>query len=374
MEPITKDFLEEYLKPHLLLSEKQNAQWSLEISKEFEQTLPITYKAFNVSLALLIEQSQEMNLLALKLGIMMFDIYRRFYGGYAKPEREGLWEEKSREVLQMTLAWDPESGVSEAQQAEMMRGFVKQNMLMALLMLKVEAETKDNPRKERYFTTVFMHLSVLAAQLNELVGAPAPKKESEAGKITAKEFPKRDRHQETISEDFLKAHFEPQRHFTNAEKLLWQARMESEFRQTLPRTFRAFAASLTVLQRQSKKLAEAAQQLGNIMFDTYREFYGGFMVPERKGLWEENNRVATKIMRAFNPASKASGEKVSKEMQAFARQNFLLAMLMYRVETIVDDRPEQVLGMYEVYLRLVVLAAQLNTLVGLTEKQQAKQN
>jgi hypothetical protein len=47
---------------------------------------------------------------------------------------------------------------------------------------------------------------------------------------------------------------------------------------------------------------------------------------------------------------------------------------MYRVETIVDDRPEQVLGMYEVYLRLVVLAAQLNALVGLTEKQQAKQH
>jgi hypothetical protein len=141
--------------------------------------------------------------------------------------------------------------------------------------------------------------------------------------------------------------------------------MESEFRQTLPRTYRAFVASLAVLQRQSKKLAYATQQLGNIMFDTYREFYGGFVVPERKGLWEQNNRVATKIMRAFNPASKASGEKVSKEMQAFARQNLLLAMLMYRVETIVDDRPEQVLGMYEVYSRLVVLAAQLNTLVGL---------
>jgi hypothetical protein len=66
--------------------------------------------------------------------------------------------------------------------------------------------------------------------------------------------------------------------------------------------------------------------------------------------------------------------KSIKKMQAFARQNLLLAMLMYRVETIVDDRPEQVLGMYEVYLRLVVLAAQLNALVGLTEKQQAKQH
>jgi len=144
--------------------------------------------------------------------------------------------------------------------------------------------------------------------------------------------------------------------------------MESEFRQTLPRTFRAFAASLTVLQRQNKKLAEATQQLGNIMFDAYREFYGGFMAPERKGLWEESNRIAMKIMRTFNPASKASGEKVSKEMQAFARQNLLLALLMYRVETIVEERPEQVLGMYEVYLRLVVLAAQLNTLVGLTKE------
>jgi hypothetical protein len=65
MEPISKDFLEEYLKPHLLLSEKQSSQWNLEISREFEQTLPITHKAFNVSLALLLEQSEEMNLLAL---------------------------------------------------------------------------------------------------------------------------------------------------------------------------------------------------------------------------------------------------------------------------------------------------------------------
>jgi hypothetical protein len=365
MEPITKDFLEEYLKPHLLLSEEQNAQWSLEISKEFEQTLPMTFKAFNVSLALLLERSQEMNLLTLKLGMLMFDIYRRFYGGFAKPERESLWKEKNRELLQMTVACDPESGVSEAKQADMLRGFVKQNTLMALFLLKVEAFVKGHPKGKPYFTEVFMYLAVLAAQLNELVGAPAPKKEPEAGKIAAKEFPKRDRHQETISEDFLKAHFEPQRHFTNAERLLWHARMESEFRQTLPRTYRAFVASLAVLQRQSKKLAYATQQLGNIMFDTYREFYGGFVVPERKGLWEQNNRVATKIMRAFNPASKASGEKVSKEMQAFARQNLLLAMLMYRVETIVDDRPEQVLGMYEVYSRLVVLAAQLNTLVGL---------
>jgi hypothetical protein len=311
MEPISKDFLEEYLKPHLLLSEKQNAQWSLEISKEFEQTLPMTFKAFNVSLALLLERSQEMNLLTLKLGMMMFDIYRRFYGGFAKPERESLWKEKNRELLQMTVACDPESGVSEAQQADMLRGFVKQNTLMALFLLKIEAFVKSHPKGKPYFTEVFMHLAMLAAQLNELVGAP--KKKSEAAPIPVMDFQKKDRRQETISEDFLKAHFEPQRHFTNAERLLWQARMESEFRQTLPRTFRAFAASLTVLQRRSKKLAEAAQQLGNIMFDTYREFYGGFIVPERKGLWEENNRIATKIMRAFNPASKASGEKVSKK-------------------------------------------------------------
>jgi hypothetical protein len=237
---------------------------------------------------------------------------------------------------------------------------------MALFLLKIEAFVKSHPKGKPYFTEVFMHLAMLAAQLNELVGAPAPKKEPEAGKIAAKEFPKRDRHQETIPEDFLKAYLEPQRHFTNAERLLWHARVESEFRQTLPRTCRAFAASLTVLQRQSKKLAHATQQLGNIMFDVYREFYGGFSQPERKGLWEENNRKATQIMRTLNPASKASGEKVSKNMQAFARQNILLALFMYRVESIVEEHPEYELCLYEVYLRLVVLAAQLNTLVGLT--------
>jgi len=145
MEPITKDFLEEYLKPHLLLSKKQSSQWSLDISKEFAQTLPITHKDFNVSLGLLSKQDQAMNLLTLKLGFMMFDMYRRFYGGFARPEREGVWLEKSRAALQMMLTWDPESGVSQDRQVEMMRGFVQQNMLMALLMLKVEAETKDDP-------------------------------------------------------------------------------------------------------------------------------------------------------------------------------------------------------------------------------------
>lgn len=177
---------------------------------------------------------------------------------------------------------------------------------------------------------------------------------------------------ETIPDDFLKMYIEPQRHFTNAERLLWHARVESEFRQTLPRTYRAFAASLTVLQRQSQELAYATQQLDNLMFDIYREFYGGFLQPERKGLWEENNRKATQIMRTLNPASKISGEKVSQNMQALARQNTLLALFMYRVESIVEEHPEYEFFLYEVYLRLVVLATQLNTLVGLTEKQQAK--
>jgi len=37
METITGDFLDDYLKPHLVLSKKQSAQWSLEISKEKEK-------------------------------------------------------------------------------------------------------------------------------------------------------------------------------------------------------------------------------------------------------------------------------------------------------------------------------------------------
>jgi hypothetical protein len=170
MELISKDFLDDYLKPHLVLSKEQSMQWSFEISKEFEQTLPITYKTFTSGLSLLKKMSPEMTVLALELGMLMFDIYRRFYGGFAKPERKGLADEKCGEALQIMMTWEPESGVSRAKQLELLHGFFKQSVLMGFFTLKIRDFTDEHPEEKPYLTAVLMHLAVLAAQLNILVG------------------------------------------------------------------------------------------------------------------------------------------------------------------------------------------------------------
>jgi hypothetical protein len=170
METITKDFLDDYLQPHLVLSKEQSMQWSFEISREFEQTLPITHKAFTSGLSVLKKMSPEMTVLAFELGMLMFDIYRRFYGGFAKPEREGLADGKYGEALQIMMTWEPESGVSRAKQLELLHGFFKQSMLMGFFTLKIRTFTDENLEEKPYLTAVLMHLAVLAAQLNTLVG------------------------------------------------------------------------------------------------------------------------------------------------------------------------------------------------------------
>lgn len=46
MELITREFLDDYLKPHRVFSEKLRTQWGFEMTKVFAQALPVTYKAF----------------------------------------------------------------------------------------------------------------------------------------------------------------------------------------------------------------------------------------------------------------------------------------------------------------------------------------
>jgi len=365
MELITREFLDDYLKPHRVFSKKLSSQWSFEIAKEFEQTLPITHKAFTSGPSLLKKMSPDMMVLTLELGMLMFDVYRRFYGGFAKPEREGMADEKCGDALQIMMTWEPESGVSRAKQTELLHGFFKQSMLMGFFTLKIRNFTDENPKEKPYLTAGLMHLAVLAAQLNELVGAP--KKEPEADQFIAPDFQKKDRRRETIPDDFLQAYLKLQTNFTAADRLLWQARREAEFRRTLPRTQRTFVASLTVLQRRNKDLAFATQQLGNFMFDIYHKFYGSFLLPERKGLWEENNHKASNIMRTLHPANKTRDEKAAQNLQAFVRQNILLGRLMYSAEKMAEANPERELCLYEICLRLATLAAQLNTLVGLAK-------
>ena len=171
MELISKEFLEEYLKTKQIgLSESERKHLNRRLAKEFQKELPETYDCFLTTLSILKTRDSKMNSLAEQLGGLMFDMFRDFYGGFSQPERKGRYLELAREAVRITLTWEPESGVGQDEQTSITRNFIKQNLLMALLLLKVEAVTKGYPQGRPYFSQIFIHLSVLAAQLNELVG------------------------------------------------------------------------------------------------------------------------------------------------------------------------------------------------------------
>jgi len=167
METISEDFLEIYLKPQTGVPWVESLTRILQLSKEFRQTLPLTHKAYFAKLLAVAEQNQLLYQLAFELGGTMFDIYRRFYEGFSQPEQEGNWEKNSRKIRQLL---QPQSGMSEENAVENIRGFVQQDSLMALFMLKVEAFVFKYPETKPLRAAVFANLAVLAAQLNELVG------------------------------------------------------------------------------------------------------------------------------------------------------------------------------------------------------------
>jgi len=167
METISEDFLETYLKPQTGVPWVESLRRILQLSKDFRQTLPLTHKAYFARLMAVAEQNQLLYQLAFELGGTMFDIYRRFYGGFSQSEQEGSWEKSSQKVRQFL---QPQSGMSEEKAVENIRGFVQQDSLMALFMLKVEAFIFKYPETKSLRAIVFADLAALAAQLNELVG------------------------------------------------------------------------------------------------------------------------------------------------------------------------------------------------------------
>ena len=168
METISEDFLEKYLKPHTGIPRSEAVKWALQVSKEFKQALPITYKAFVSSLVPIQNQHALLAQLAFELGMMMFDVYRTFYGGFLHAEREGLWDEMIEKIAEITRK--SSKGMRIENTTEMIRRFVKQDSLIALCMLKVEAFVFIHPEAKPSYTEVFACLTVHAAQLNELVG------------------------------------------------------------------------------------------------------------------------------------------------------------------------------------------------------------
>lgn len=172
MQTIPGEFIDDYLLALRDLTEEQTRQRGLAILKKFEQTLPLTFKDFISAMPLLRKLSPGMADLEFNLGALMFELYRRFYGGFANPEREGLGDEKCREAVQIMLTREPESGVSRAKQTELLHGFFQQSVLMGFVTLQLRNFTDEYPKEKPYLTAVLMHLAVLAAQLNTLVGLP----------------------------------------------------------------------------------------------------------------------------------------------------------------------------------------------------------
>jgi len=170
MATISEDFLEAYLKPQTGVPWVESLTRILQLSKEFRQTLPLTHQAYFARLMAVAEQNQLLYQLAFELGGTMFDIYRRFYGGFSQPEQEGSWEKNTRKIQQLLQTPNSQRGMSEEKAVETIRGFVQQDSLIALFMLKVEAFIFKYPETKSLRAIVFADLAALAAQLNELVG------------------------------------------------------------------------------------------------------------------------------------------------------------------------------------------------------------
>jgi len=170
MKPIPKSFLEEYLKPFFDFSKTQREKWQARAKADFKKSLPQTFEAFLDGVRVLSGLDEPMAELAEEMGLFMFAIYRAYYGRFSRTEREDLWEEKTRKIIEIMLAEDTKNDVGDDTKKRQVRGYVKQNTLMAFLLAQMSLALRDYPEGESHYSQVFVILAILAAQLNELVG------------------------------------------------------------------------------------------------------------------------------------------------------------------------------------------------------------
>ena len=170
MKPIPKSFLEEYLKPFGGFLKTQRAKWQARVKADFRKTLPQTFETFLDGVKALCRLDEPMAELAEEMGLFMFAIYRAYYGRFSRTEREELWEEKTRKIIEIMLAEDTKNGVGDDTKKRQVRGYVKQNTLMGFLLAQMRLALRDYPEGESHYSQVFVILAILAAQLNELVG------------------------------------------------------------------------------------------------------------------------------------------------------------------------------------------------------------
>ncbi|MCI0695171.1 hypothetical protein L0337_24575 [candidate division KSB1 bacterium] len=338
MEPITENFLEEYLRPQTRMPRAKAVKWTQQVSKEFEQAFPVIYKAYVSSLAPIQHQNPLFAQLAFELGMMMFDAYRAFYGGFLQVEREGLWDEMVKRMAQITPK--ASSGVGIAHATEIMRRFVKQDSLIALCMLKVEAFVYLHPEAKPSYTEVFACLTVLATVLNKLV--ELPKKE-------IKPVPK----------SYMKKYELKHSEASAAERKKRTAQIKAKFCRFFPELFANFSRAVKVFAETDEGTAELALELGMEMFDIYLDYYGGFSRPEHKKLWEEQGVNLFPVFLAYRPKSGFSRKQQKTMLNQFIRQDPLITYFTKRIEHFIKVQPQS----GSLFTILILLAAGLDELV-----------
>lgn len=132
---------------------------------------------------------------------------------------------------------------------------------------------------------------------------------------------------QTISEDFLETYLKPQPGVPWVETLTRILQLSKDFQETLPLTHKAYFARLMALSQQNQLLYQLAFELGGTMFDIYHKFYGGFWLPERKGLWDENNLKASKILRTLHRRARPTMKKRRKTFRPSSDRIFSSASL-----------------------------------------------